>query len=395
MSQIKNRLLNHSKKKTGVVFSVINCICHDQRVQKMAEVASEFGCDITLTGRRTGDCCKEDKVHFRCVRFRMIFHKGFLFYTFFNIRLFFYLLFHSYDLFVSNDLDTLLPNFLVSRLKRKPLVYDSHEYFTGMPEIQGRHFVKWVWKTIEKRIFPHLKYVITVSDSIAIQYENEYGIRPITVRNCSRSSAGIKGISREETGVKPDDFLLILQGGGINIDRGGEELIEAVSNMDGVSLIVAGSGDVLPILKRRVQELNLSDRVKFVPKMPWHELMRYTKSADAGLSLDKDTNRNYRFSLPNKLFDYISAGIPVIAGNLPEVTAIITKYDFGIIINEITPESIISAITRLKNERQLLNKLKQNSGNAFYDLSWEKESEKVRKFYERVFKIVKRSPVTH
>ena len=107
----------------------------------------------------------------------MIFKRGFLFYKFFNIRLFFFLLFHKYDLLVSNDLDTLLPNFLVSKLKGLPLVYDSHEYFTGVPEIQNRPFVKWVWKSIEKLYFPGLKNVMTVSESIASQYEKEYGVK--------------------------------------------------------------------------------------------------------------------------------------------------------------------------------------------------------------------------
>ncbi|HOS72328.1 MAG TPA: glycosyltransferase, partial [Bacteroidales bacterium] len=154
----------------------------------------------------------------------------------------------------------------------------------------------------------------------------------------------------------------------------------------GVSLIVAGSGDVIGRLKNRVLDLELADRILFLDMMPWEELMKYTRSADAGLSLDKDTNMNYRFSLPNKLFDYISAGIPVIAGNLPEVAGIIKKYDCGIIIPEITPEAIAEAVETLKNDRELLNKLRRNVVYASEDLSWEKESEKVKKFYERVFK---------
>jgi len=375
-----------SDDKIKAVFSVVNCICHDQRVLKIAGVVNDLGCNVTIIGRRKGDCCRESDLPFRTFRFRMLFNRGFLFYSFFNIRLFFYLLFHNYDVMIANDLDTLLPNFLVAVLKRRSLVYDSHEYFTGVPELTGRIFVTWVWKTIESYIFPRLKHVMTVSDSLALQYEKEYGIRPVTVRNCSVSSAGIEGYSGNETGIKAGDLLLIFQGGGINIDRGGEELVEAMRYTSGVSLIVAGSGDVIGRLKNRVLDLELADRILFLDMMPWEELMKYTRSADAGLSLDKDTNMNYRFSLPNKLFDYISAGIPVIAGNLPEVAGIIKKYDCGIIIPEITTEAIAEAVETLKNDRELLNKLRRNVVYASEDLSWEKESEKVKKFYERVFK---------
>jgi glycosyltransferase involved in cell wall biosynthesis len=372
--------------KTLVTFSVTNSICNDQRVLKMAETVSLLQCKITIAGRKWGKCCNSDSVPFRTKRFRMIFHRGFLFYAFFNIRLFFYLLFHKSDLLVSNDLDTLLPNFLVSKLKRIPLVYDSHEYYTGVPEIQHRPFVKWVWKSIEKLIFPHLKNVITVCDSIADQYYMEYGIRPVTIMNCSRKSDHIQPYSREELGIDQDHLLIILQGTGINIDRGSEELIEAVRHSENVSLLIAGSGDVVPDLKSLVSNFSLSDRVKFIPKMAWEDLMRYTKTADAGVSLDKDTNMNYRFSLPNKLFDYFSAGIPVIASDLCEVRKIVTENNSGILIPDVTPENIISALDILLNDREKLAALKRNAFRASQLLSWDLERKKVTELYKRVLR---------
>jgi glycosyltransferase involved in cell wall biosynthesis len=367
-----------------VAFSVTNCICNDQRVLRIAETISSLNCEITIIGRHSGDCCNTNFVPFKTKRFKMIFKRGFLFYKFYNIRLLFHLIFNRYDILVANDLDTLLPNFIVSKLKRLLLVYDSHEYFTGVPEIQDRPFVKWVWKNIEKMIFPHLKHVMTVSDSIAVQYEQEYGIKPVTVRNCSRRTDGINPYSREELDIKKDHLLLILQGTGINVDRGGEELIEAINKTENVTLLIVGSGDLLPVLKEKVKELYLSERVKFIPKVPWEEMMRYTKSADAGLSLDKNTNINYRFSLPNKLFDYISAGIPVIAGNLPEVTRIVTVNKCGILIPEITPGEISHAIKILVEKPDLLTELKRNALSASVSINWDQESSKVREFYKVV-----------
>ena len=370
-----------------IAFSVTNCICFDQRVLKIVGVIRELGCNVTIIGRRRDHQCGSGSVPFRTKRFRMIFKRGFLFYKFYNIRLFFYLLFHKSDLLVSNDLDTLLANYLVSKLKKVPLVFDSHEYFTGVPELKGRSFVTWVWKIVEKKIFPRLKYVMTVSDSVAEQYEKEYVIKPVVIRNCSQFSGKIDALLRSDLGIKEDHLLLVFQGGGINIDKGGEELIDAIGITENISLLVVGSGDVLPVMMKRAEELNLSDRVKFIPKMPWIEMMRYTKSADAGLCIEKDTNLNYRFSLPNKLFDYISAGIAVIASGLPEVREVVEGYDCGIIIPAVTPEEISKAIIKFRDDRGLLNKLTQNAVTASESLNWETESKIVIDFYKPILNI--------
>lgn len=379
-------LMPSTFRKTKVAFSVTNCICHDQRVMKIAGTVCNLDCDITIIGRKSDDCCNSYSVPFRTHRFRMFFKRGFLFYAFFNLRLFCFLLLHRYDLLVSNDLDTLLPNYLVSKLKHLPLVYDSHEYFTGVPEIQDRPMVRWVWRRIEKFVFPGLKHVMTVSDSIASQYKSEYGFRPLTVRNCSIKTEQIIPFSREELEINPNHLLLILQGTGINVDRGGEELIDAVSLTDKVSLLVIGSGDQFEFLIEKVSQMGLTGQIKFIKKLEWKELMRYTRSADAGLSLDKNSNMNYNFSLPNKVFDYISAGIPVIATDLHEIAKIIDEYNCGILISEPTPEEISKAIIKLRDNRDLLIKLKHNAAIASETLNWENESLKVVELYRSIIK---------
>ena len=116
--------------------------------------------------------------------------------------------------------------------------------------------------------------------------------------------------------------------------------------------------------------------------MPWSDLMKYTKTADAGLCIEKDTNLNYRFSLPNKLFEYISAGIAVIHSGLPEVRKMVEEYDCGVMIPAVTPEEICKAIIKLRDDRLLLNKLKQNAVIASETLNWETESKKIVDFYK-------------
>lgn len=347
----------------------------------MAGTVKSLGCDITIIGRKKGPCCESDLVPFKTIRFRMLVKKGFLFYKFFNLRLFFFLLFHRFDVLVSNDLDTLLPNYLISKLKRLPLVYDSHEYFTGVPELQGRPFVKWVWKTIERNIVPDLEYVITVSEPIAKLYNEIYGINPVVIRNMSKNSSSIIPYRKKDLGIEECDLLLVLQGTGINIDKGGEELLDAVKKTSGVSLMIIGGGDIFNKLVIRVKKLNLEKRIKFYSSVSWELLMKYTRSADIGMCLEKDTNLNYRYSLPNKLFDYISAGIPVISGNLPEISKIITDFECGLTIEIISPEKISGAVVQLMKDPGRLVELKLNSQTAFKTLNWEIESEKVKSMY--------------
>ena len=185
-------------------------------------------------------------------------------------------------------------------------------------------------------------------------------------------------------GIAENDLLIIIQGTGINIDKGAEELIDAVNISDGVSLLVAGSGDVVPELKDRVSDLKIGYKVKFIPAVNWETLMKYTRSADLGMCIEKDTNINYRFSLPNKLFDYLSAGLPVIASKLPETEKIISENSCGIIIEAVTPELISEAVLLLKNNPAMLEGLKRNAVKASLIINWDLESIKVKDLYTNV-----------
>jgi glycosyltransferase involved in cell wall biosynthesis len=350
----------------------------------MAKTVSSLNCEVMIAGRMIKNSCKPEDIPFNTHRFRMLFKRGFLFYACFNVRLFFFLLFRRYDLLVSNDLDTLLPNYLVSKIKRIPLVYDTHEYFTGVPELAGRNFVIRIWELIEKNIFPKLKNVITVSESIADLYRDKYGIRPLVIRNLGVQATENGAFRREELGIAKEDFLIILQGTGINIDKGAEELVDAVSKTEKTSLIIVGSGDVINNLMMRVKELRLNDRVKFFGPVDRKTLERFTKSADAGVCLEKDTNLNYRYSLPNKLFDYISAGIPVICTDLPESGKIVRDNKCGILLDKITPEKISEAVHILIKDNALYKELKENAEKAFTKLNWDNESILVKELYQNI-----------
>lgn len=366
------------------VLTVISDISTDQRVLKQAELLRENGFYVTVIGRKIRGNSYLPTSQTGHIRLKISFDKGPLMYAAFNLRLLFSLLGRKADLYVANDLDTLLPSFIVSKLFRRPLIYDSHEYFTGQHGLPERRFSFYVWKRLEGFLLPRIRWMITVSKSIADIYEREYGVKPVVVRNASLTSANISPRTRIEAGAKEGDLLAVFQGSGINPGRGAEELIEAMALTRGVKLLVIGSGDAYREALSLATEKGVSEKVKFLPRMPWEEMMSYTRSCDAGLSLDKDTCINQRYSLPNKVFDYISAGIPVIVSPLPEVSALISEFGCGIILSEVTPAEIAAKLMLLKNDASLLASLKKNAVVAAPELTWEREQIAEQDLFSRV-----------
>lgn len=373
-------LTNRSHLKTATV-SVINDLNTDQRVDKMCSTLVSMGFEVHLIGRKKSDSLPLEKRNYSMYRMRLLFEKGPFFYAEYNIRLFLRLLFKRTHILVSNDLDTLLANYLVSRLRGKPLIYDSHEYFTETPEVIHRPFVRNTWLAIEKHIFPKLKHVFTVNRSLAKIFSEKYGVDVKVVRNVPRKRKKMSTSTRRELGLPDDKPIILLQGAGINIQRGAEELVMAMQHLDDILLLIIGGGDVLPELYRLTDELGLNGKIRFLPKQSFDMLYEYTTKVDLGLTLDKDTNLNYRYSLPNKLFDYIHAGVPVLASPMVEVKRIIDEYNIGDTINSYEPEKMAAKISSIISDKEKLRYWKENCKFASNQLCWENEKKIVEDIY--------------
>ena len=375
--------LNSIIKLKRAIVSVTNDLSTDQRVDKVCKTLQKCEFEVVLVGRQKKDSQKLANRSYSTNRLQLLFEKEAIFYAEFNIRLFFYLLFNKSDLLIANDLDTLLPNFLVSKIKRIPLVYDSHEYFCGVPELENNHLAHKVWLTIEKWIFPHLKYVFTVNNSIANLYKKQYNVDVKVVRNIPLRREKIITKTKTELGLTDNRKIILLQGAGINVDRGVEELIEAMQWINNALLLIIGAGDVIEDLKLQAVKLNLSNKILFIPKLPFEELFNYTVHADLGLTLDKDTNINYRFSLPNKLFDYINAGIPVLSSNLIEIRNIIETYNIGEILQNHQPKDIAQHINKMLADELKMLEYKKNTHIAADELCWENEEKELIDVYKQ------------
>ncbi len=368
-----------------VIISVVSDLVTDQRVHRTALALHSKGLIVTLVGRKMRSSLQIPERPYQTKRFKLGFETGPLFYAFYNIRLFFFLLFSKADIFVTNDLDTLLPNFIISRLKKSVLFYDSHEYFTEVPELVARPHIRNFWLSIEKFVFPKLKNVFTVNESIASIYTEKYKVPVSVVRNLPfRSVSKFSSVTRDGLGLPIDKKIFLFQGAGINIDRGAEEAIEAIAKTENAALLFIGGGDVLSLLKEKVKAMKIADKVFFLPKQPMEILYQYTSLADFGLTLDKDTNLNYRFSLPNKLFDYIQAGLPVLASDLPEVRKIIDQYKIGKIAPSTSVTDIAATMKQMISDDHQFVLWKENLKIAASELCWENEEKKLLQIFKDV-----------
>lgn len=369
-------------QKKRIIVSVTNDLSTDQRVRKVCEFLCENHFDVTLVGRRLPTSQPLPDLPYKTKRFPLLFKKGPFFYATYNLRLFWYLLFKKADILLSNDLDTLLANHWARKWKKNcQLFYDSHELYCETPELINRPKVQRFWKKIERKCLPKVDKMYTVNESIADIYSKEYHREVFVVRNIGDKKAVKLNRTKHELGLPKDKRIVIMQGAGINIDRGAEEMIEAIQGVDNAVLAIVGDGDVVPDLKIKVIENQWIDKVLFFGKRPYEELLQFTMLSDVGVSMDKDTNPNYRYALGNKIFDYINAGLALFVSDLPEVRKIVKKYDIG----EICPSHDVAVITKhlndLLDDTERLLRLKENTKKAAAELTWDNEKKVLKQIY--------------
>ncbi|MBR5982839.1 MAG: glycosyltransferase [Bacteroidales bacterium] len=356
-----------------IFVSVINDMTNDQRVNRICNTLCDMGFDVVVLCRKLKSSAELEPCKYKVKRFHLLFNKGFLFYASFNLRIFFYLLFHHCDLLLANDLDTLLGNALVSKLKRKKLYYDTHELFTELPELQDSGFKKKIWLWIERRCIHRPVATYTVCDSIANYYNDKYDLDMKVVRNLP--------ISKEIQSYENRENILLYQGA-LNMGRGIELLIEMMKHFPDYKLYIAGKGYMDSDLKKLTANLNLTDRVVFTGNLRFDELHKLTSRAKIGFSVEQGESLNYKYALPNKLFDYIQAGTPVVCSDFPEMRAVVEEYAVGEIFAGHDAESLAALVKNMLDNDAKLIEYHDNCIEASKVLNWENEQKILYGIYE-------------
>jgi glycosyltransferase involved in cell wall biosynthesis len=365
-----------------VIVSVISDLVTDQRVQKECNTLYKMGYEVLLIGRKSKRNFGLKNLPYKFIRLQNLFQKGPMMYLVFNVQLFFYLLFKKADILWANDLDTLLPNFLISLIKKSKLIYDSHEYFTeSVYKKSSKHF----WEMLERKLFPRLKNVITVNNSIKNIYENKYNVPVTVIRNVpyqyKRNSTGNVSILPANT------KNLIIQGMGLNENRGSEEAISMMQHLpDDFHLYFIGSGTILDKLKKMVVDLKLQSKIRFIDPLPYEQMMEYTRQGFLGLIFEKiDVSNEHLFSLSNKFFDYIHAGIPVLSTKAVEIKSIIAKYNIGTFVDNLNSQEMAKKVIEISEDKEKYDLWKRNTVTASKDLNWESEEKILINFMQHLY----------
>jgi glycosyltransferase involved in cell wall biosynthesis len=372
-----------------VVIAVISDLVTDQRVHKVSLTLQEAGYNVRLIGSRRRDSLPLAPRSYPARRIRMLFQKKMFFFAEFNFRLFFLLLFSKADIFLGNDLDVMSAVWFAGSIRRKPVVYDTHEYYLGMPELNGRPLVKKFWQRVEAFIFPRLRYIYTICGSFRELYYKDYGKTLGVVRNVPyHKAAGIDVPlpASLEALLPKEKFFLLFQGAGINPERGVEELVTAMRYLDPgrFHLVIIGGGESWEQIQKMVAEERLADRITLIPKIPFEQLRSVTRRAQLGLSLDKPNNINHIYGLPNKIFDYLHSGVPVLVSRLVELEKIVDAYQVGDFIDSHDPAHIARKIEAISNDRARLESWKNNTEKVRQELCWENEGRVVVNIFEQV-----------
>jgi glycosyltransferase involved in cell wall biosynthesis len=363
-----------------IILSVTNDLATDQRVRKVAHTLTNMGFQVKLVGRLLPWSMPLTDMPFKTKRLKLLFKKGFLFYAEYNVRLFMYLLFQQkIDVLVANDTDTLLANFLVSKLRYKPLVFDSHELFPEVPELVGRKFVKTFWKTIEKLIIPRIRYAYTVNESMAGILKEKYNTPFEIIRNVPLRSSGYH-VPEHPVNFDTSKNIIVYQGV-VNVARGLELAIESVALLDETILVIIGQGDIKTQLTDMVIERGLEDKIKFIDRMPPEELLWYTRQANLGIVFEENIGLNSYYALPNKVFDFIKAGVPVLASDLPEIGKLVKEYHVGEVLHSREPELVAKQMRTMLEDKHKMASYHTNALAASEQLCWELEQEKLKNIY--------------
>ena len=273
------------------------------------------------------------------------------------------------------DLDTILPCLFVSRIKRITRIYDAHEYFTELKEVRTRPFIQRCWLRIERYCVPKFAYGYTVGQGLANEYENRYSRDYMVIRNLP--------VLKELEPVEKKEKFIVYQGA-VNEGRGFEYLIPALRQLD-YNLVVCGDGNFMNRLKRLLRKYRVQEKVELMGMLRPEHLLPIAQKATLGIALAEKEGLNQYLALPNKFFDYMHAGLPQLSMAYPEYEKINNEFKVAVLISELSAKEVSDTITRVMNNEELLQEMRNNCMKAREVYCWQEEEKILLNYYRQIF----------
>ena len=289
-------------KRKRIIFTVTNELSYDQRMRRICNSLAEAGYDVVLTGIRRKNSPALLPEKYAQERIPLRFLKGKLFYLEYNFKLFWWLLFQKSDCFCAIDLDTIVPVYWASVIRKVPRVYDAHELFCEMKEVVSRRSIHALWNWIEGFYVPRFPLGYTVNIPIADIFRKEYGVNYKVIRN-------VPVLVPSQYSLEKQAFLLYQ--GAVNEGRMFEVLIPAMKYVDR-ELWIYGDGNFLQQAAEIIRQQDLQHKVLLKGKLLPDELRTITLKASLGFTLFENKGLSNYYSLANRFFDYVHAATPQI-----------------------------------------------------------------------------------
>ncbi|MBK0403939.1 glycosyltransferase [Adhaeribacter sp. BT258] len=357
-----------------IVFAVTTDLNYDQRMQRICKSLAGNGYEILLVGRRWPVSKPLQPQPYAQHRLQCFFSKGKFFYLEYNLRLFFFLLFKNADAFGAADLDAALPVCFKARMSGKPFIFDAHEYFPEVPEVISRPAIQKMWRAVEKFIVPRSALRYTVTSSLAGIFTRNYRVPFSVIRNISVLKPFVKTEKEQR---------YILYQGAVNEGRGLEMLLEVMPEIN-ADLWICGKGEMLETLQRRARELKLENKVKFLGYVLPADLEKITRRAYLGFNLLENLGLSYYYSLSNKFFDYLHAGIPQVVIDFPEYETLLQEFEVGVAI-PLEKAALKTALQELLTDEKRYDFLVKNCLLARETWNWQQEEKKLLALYETLW----------
>ncbi|RME04266.1 MAG: glycosyltransferase [Planctomycetota bacterium] len=278
---------------------------------------------------------------------------------------------------IASDLPTLPLAWQLKRTLGSRLIYDSHEFYTEQAFLSSKD--KRELRKIEARLLPWVDLLITINGDIAQLFRRRYGVGDVRViQNAFLSSCPEKKYIHDLLGIGRERRLVLYQGQFLKY-RNLEQLVKLARYFREIALVLVGWGELEAVLKKRCRRYGILDKtVYFLPKIPQRDLVAYASSASLGVIPYPSVDLNTRYCTPNKLFEFISASLPVVANeNLVMLKKILRRYGIGFCLDFHQAEAAAKKIEEVASETELLRLYRNNLELAKRELCWERERKKL------------------